>query len=92
MDAIRAVYVLLRVARDNETGEADYPAHRDLLSLLSGVGVKTVLKLAEACIQKQQNFHDLVYQQPPPNWLQGKLWRRSKDCRPLQCRCCLENR
>ena len=72
MDAIRTVYVLLRVARDNETGEADYPAHRDLLSLLSGVGVKTVLKLAEACIQKQQNFHDLVYQQPPPNWLQGK--------------------
>ena len=72
MDAIRTVYVLLRVARDNETGEADYPAHRDLLSLLSGVGVKTVLKLAEACIQKQQNFHDLVDQQPPPNWLQGK--------------------
>jgi len=71
-EAIRAVYALLRIARDNSTGEEDYPAHRDILGVLSGVGHATVKTIADACIRNNQNFRALFYLPQCPSWLSGR--------------------
>ena len=68
-EAIRAVYSVLRIARDNSTGEEDYPAHRDLLEVLSGVGSATAKGVADACISNNQNFRQLFYLPVCPTWL-----------------------
>jgi DNA helicase-2/ATP-dependent DNA helicase PcrA len=71
-EAIRAVYALLRIARDNSTGEEDYPAHRDVLGVLSGVGHSTAKAIADACITNNQNFRELFYLSQCPGWLSGR--------------------
>jgi DNA helicase-2/ATP-dependent DNA helicase PcrA len=71
-EAIRAVYSILRIARDNSTGEEDYPAHRDLLEVLSGVGSATAKGVADACISNNQNFRQLFYLPTCPMWLSGR--------------------
>jgi DNA helicase-2/ATP-dependent DNA helicase PcrA len=71
-EPIRAVYALLRIARDQATGEEDYPAHRDLLGILSGVGQGTAMALADACISNNQNFRKLFYLSSCPSWLPGR--------------------
>jgi superfamily I DNA/RNA helicase len=71
-EAIRAVYALLRIARDNSTGEEDYPAHRDVLGVLSGVGHATAKAIADACITNNQNFRELFYLSQCPSWLSGR--------------------
>ncbi|HUW13571.1 MAG TPA: ATP-dependent helicase [Anaerolineae bacterium] len=65
----RAVYSLLRLARDNSTNRADYPAHRDILGLLSGVGVATAKAVGDLCISNHQDFRHLFYLRQPPAWL-----------------------
>ncbi len=71
-EAIRAVYSLLRIARDNASGEEDYPAHRDLLEVLSGVGSVTAKGIADACITNNQNFRQLFYLPTCPMWFSGR--------------------
>jgi DNA helicase-2/ATP-dependent DNA helicase PcrA len=71
-EPIRAVYSLLRIANDQATGEEDYPAHRDILGLLSGVGYATVKGVADACIANNQNFRQLFYLPSCPSWLSGR--------------------
>jgi DNA helicase-2/ATP-dependent DNA helicase PcrA len=71
-EAIRAVYSLLRVARDNSSRERDYPAHRDMLEVLSGVGSTTAKAVADACISNNQNFRQLFYLATCPAWLCGR--------------------
>lgn len=71
-EAIRAVYSLLRIARDNSTGEEDYPAHRDILEVLAGVGPATAKAVGDACIQNNQNFRSLFYLPQYPRWLSGR--------------------
>lgn len=71
-EAIRAVYSLLRIARDNSSGEEDYPAHRDMLEVLSGVGNATAKAVADACISNNQNFRQLFYLPECPTWLSGR--------------------
>jgi DNA helicase-2/ATP-dependent DNA helicase PcrA len=71
-EAIRAVYALLRIARDNSTGEEDYPAHRDVLGVLTGVGHATAKAIADACITNNQNFRGLFYLSQCPSWLSGR--------------------
>lgn len=68
-EAIRAVYTLLRIARDGATGEEDYPAHRDIFEFLSGVGASTSKAVADGCILNNQNFRQLLYLSSCPNWL-----------------------
>ena len=71
-EAIRAVYSLLRITRDNSSGEEDYPAHRDILEVLSGVGSVTAKAVADACISNNQNFRQLFYLSACPTWLSGR--------------------
>ncbi len=71
-EAIRAVYSVLRIARDNSSGEEDYPAHRDLLEVLSGVGSATAKGVADACISNNQNFRQLFYLPTCPTWFSGR--------------------
>jgi DNA helicase II / ATP-dependent DNA helicase PcrA len=71
-EAVRAVYSFLRIARDNATGEADYPAYRDMLEVLSGVGATTAKGVADACISNLQNFRQLFYLPACPAWLNGR--------------------
>ncbi|MGH7802453.1 MAG: ATP-dependent helicase [Thermodesulfobacteriota bacterium] len=71
-ESIRAVYSILRIARDQATGEEDYPAYRDLLGLLSGVGHITAKAVADACINNNQNFRQLFYLSTIPSWLLGR--------------------
>lgn len=71
-EAIRAVFSMLRIARDQATGEEDYPAYRDLLDLLSGVGHATAKAVADACINNNQNFRQLFYLSTIPSWLSGR--------------------
>ena len=71
-ESIRAVYSILRIIRDQVTGEKDYPAYRDLLDLLSGVGHSTIHAIADECIYNNQNFHQLFYATPLPIWLTGR--------------------
>lgn len=77
--AIRAAYSLLRITRDTNTATPDYPAHRDILALLSGVGTATGKAIAELCLQNDQDFRDLFYLAAPPGWLPSRYhqaWRR----------------
>ena len=71
-EAVRAVYSLLRIVRDCSSGEEDYPAHRDLLEVLSGVGSATAKAVADACISNNQNFRQLFYLPSTPTWLSGR--------------------
>lgn len=71
-EPIRAVYALLRIARDQATGEEDYPAHRDTLGILSSVGHVTAKAVADACITNNQNFHQLFHLPACPSWLTGR--------------------
>lgn len=70
--ALRAVYSILRLVRDRESSSPDYLAHRDLLSVLSGVGKATATSLAEDSVAKNQNYRALFYQAVPPEWLKGR--------------------
>jgi len=72
LEPIRAVYALLRMARDQATGEEDYPAHRDILGILSGVGHSTAKGVADSCIANNQNFRQLFYLPTCPTWLSGR--------------------
>jgi len=72
LEPIRAVYALLRIARDQATGEEDYPAHRDVLGILSGVGHVTAKAVADACITNNQNFRQLFHLPACPTWLTGR--------------------
>lgn len=71
-EPIRAVYALLRISKDWITGEEDYPAHRDILGLLSGVGHATAKAVADACVTNSQNFRELFNLSSCPNWLSGR--------------------
>jgi DNA helicase-2/ATP-dependent DNA helicase PcrA len=71
-ESIRAVYAMLRIARDQAIGEEDYPAHRDLLGILSGVGLATAKSVADTCISNNQNFRQLFHLPACPTWLSGK--------------------
>jgi len=68
-EPIRAVYSILRIARDNATGKEDYPAHRDILGILSGIGHATAKAVADGCIANNQNFRQLFYLHGCPTWL-----------------------
>jgi ATP-dependent DNA helicase UvrD/PcrA len=72
LEPIRAVYAVLRIARDQATGEEDYLAHRDILGILSGVGHVTAKAVADACITNNQNFHQLFHLPACPSWLAGR--------------------
>jgi len=72
LEPIRAVYALLRIARDQATGEEDYPAHRDILGILSSVGHVTAKAVADACITNNQNFRQLFHLLACPAWLTGR--------------------
>lgn len=72
LEPIRAVYALLRIARDQATGEEDYPAHRDILGILSGVGHFTAKAVGDACITNNQNFRQLFHLAALPQWLAGR--------------------
>lgn len=69
---IRAAYALLRIAKDQVTGEEDYPAHRDALGVLSNVGNVTAKAVADACIANNQNFRQLFHLPACPAWLTGR--------------------
>jgi len=71
-EPIRAVYSILRIARDNATGEEDYPAHRDILGILAGIGHATAKAVADACITNNQNFRGLFHLPGCPTWLSGR--------------------
>ncbi len=71
-EPIRAVYALLRIARDQATSEEDYPAHRDILGVLSGAGHVTAKAVADACITNNQNFRNLFHLPACPSWLTGR--------------------
>lgn len=71
-ESIRAVYALVRIAKDQETNEEDYPAHRDILGVLSGVGPATAKAVADACIANNHNFRGLFYLPACPSWLSGR--------------------
>jgi DNA helicase II / ATP-dependent DNA helicase PcrA len=71
-DGIRAVFCLLRIARDLVTGKRDYISHRALLGLLSGVGINTAKGAADSCVQHNQNFRDVFYLAALPHWLRGR--------------------
>ncbi len=66
---VRAVYCILRVARDLTSAPADYVAHRSILALLSQVGAPTAKGIGDACIANNQNFRDLFYVAALPHWL-----------------------
>lgn len=68
-DGLRAIYDILRILRNIRNDTPDYPAHRDLLGLLAGVGDSTVYGIADACISNNQNYHDLFYIDTLPVWL-----------------------
>ncbi len=71
-EGIRAVYCMLRIARDLSKAQPDYVAHRGLLCLLTGVGATTAKGIADACVTHHQNFHDLFYLAVAPHWLNGR--------------------
>ncbi len=68
-EGIRAVYSIARILRNVLTTEEDYPAYRDLLGLLSGVGQKTAQEIGDECINHNQNFRALFHGTAPPAWL-----------------------
>lgn len=69
---IRAVYSILRITRDISTGNEDYPAYRDLLGVLSGVGIGTTNGIADSCIANNQNFRQLFHLQACPSYLTNR--------------------
>jgi len=71
-EVIRGVYAVLRIVKDNESGQPDYPAHRDILGVLDGVGLGTAKAVADACISNNQNFRDLFYLDQCPSWLKKR--------------------
>ncbi len=71
-ESVRAVYALLRIVKDEDTNEEDYPAHRDILGILSGVGHATAKAVADACIANNHNFRGLFYLPACPSWLSGR--------------------
>jgi len=68
-EGIRAVYSIVRILRNALTTEEDYPAYRDLLGLLAGVGKKTVQEIGDECINHNQNFRALFHADAPLDWL-----------------------
>jgi DNA helicase-2/ATP-dependent DNA helicase PcrA len=68
-EGIRAVYSIIRILRNLVTDEEDYPAYRDLLGLLSGVGQRTAQEIGDECINHNQNFRALFHGTTPPAWL-----------------------
>jgi DNA helicase-2/ATP-dependent DNA helicase PcrA len=70
--AIRAVYCMLRIARDLANAQPDYISHRALLCLLTGVGATTAKGVADQCVAHHQNFHDLFYLAVAPQWLNAR--------------------
>jgi DNA helicase II / ATP-dependent DNA helicase PcrA len=66
---LRAVYAILRIARDLSTGEEDYLGHRDILEILSGVGPATAKAVGDGCIANNQNFRQLFHLATCPGWL-----------------------
>jgi len=73
IESIRAVYSILRIARDQATGNEDYPAYRVVLGLLSGVGHTTSKAIADSCIANNQNFRQLFHLATAPHWVTGRL-------------------
>jgi DNA helicase-2/ATP-dependent DNA helicase PcrA len=71
-EIIRAVYSILRLIKDKNTAEKDYPAHRDILEVLSGVGASTAKTIGDDCIINNQNFRDMFYLPQCPGWLNGR--------------------
>jgi DNA helicase II / ATP-dependent DNA helicase PcrA len=71
-EIIRAVYTIIRIVRDRASESPDYPAHRALLGLLAGIGIKTARDVADECITHGQNFRGLFYLPSVPKWLTGK--------------------
>ncbi|MCX7719599.1 MAG: ATP-dependent helicase, partial [Candidatus Sumerlaeaceae bacterium] len=72
LEPLRAVYAILRIVRDQVKGEQDYPAHRDILGILDGIGCATANAVADACIAHNQNFRQLFYLDACPTWLTGR--------------------
>jgi DNA helicase-2/ATP-dependent DNA helicase PcrA len=68
-EGIRAVYCMLRIAKDLANAQPDYISHRALLCLLTGVGATTAKGVADECVSHHQNFHDLFYLAATPQWL-----------------------
>lgn len=71
-EGIRAVYSIVRILRNIVTTEQDYPAYRDLLGLLSGVGQKTAKQVGDECITNNQNFRGLFHTPALPAWLSNR--------------------
>ena len=69
---LRAVYSILRVLNDVNTGSPDYVVHRSVLSQLHGVGVNTAMQIGGLCVTNNQNFHQLFYLQQLPHWLTNR--------------------
>lgn len=59
-------------SQSQESNEEDYPAHREVLGVLSGVGHTTAKAVADACIANNHNFHGLFYLPACPPWLSGR--------------------
>ncbi|HUV86119.1 MAG TPA: ATP-dependent helicase [bacterium] len=66
---IRAIYALLRIIKSYEKEKHDYLAHRTLLQLLSGVGIKTIINIGNKCAENVFDFINLFYNPEPPAWL-----------------------
>ncbi|MBI5446670.1 MAG: ATP-dependent helicase [Deltaproteobacteria bacterium] len=72
-EAFRALYSLLRITREQQAqGDEDYPAYRDLLTILHGVGDATAKQVGDECIAHNQNFRDLFSLPAVPAWLTGR--------------------
>ncbi|MEK6701746.1 MAG: ATP-dependent helicase [Planctomycetota bacterium] len=71
-DGVRAGYTILRLIRDITGTDQDYPAYRDLLELLTGVGAATSKAIGDGCITNNQNFRGLFHAQPGPAWLTAR--------------------
>ncbi len=70
--SLRIVYCALRILQGQVNGRPDYIAHRDLFSVMDGVGIGTQIQIGNLCIQHNQNFHDLFYVEHLPAWLTGR--------------------
>lgn len=71
-EGVRAGYTILRLIREITGTDRDYPAYRDLLELLTGVGAATCKSVGDACIANNQNFRDLFHLHQPPAWLSAR--------------------
>jgi DNA helicase-2/ATP-dependent DNA helicase PcrA len=68
-DAMRAVYNIFRILRDQASHTPDYVAHRALLAQLHGVGITTARAVGDLCVGNNQNFRELFYLPAQPHWL-----------------------